>query len=129
MTATTSTIVTSAERRVSETPNGVMTTLASPTLGGSRASLWLVEMHPGAGGPEHAFDGELVWALTRGTAELTIAGTTSTLAAGDTAVLPAGVLRTMTAGPDGFTAVVTGPGGSTVSRSDGQPAVVPPWVA
>jgi quercetin dioxygenase-like cupin family protein len=123
------TTITDTQHRVTETPNGVMTTLASPTLGGSRASLWLVEMHPGAGGPEHAFDGELIWAVTRGAAELTMAGATTTLGPGDTAVLPAGVMRRLTAGPDGFTAVVTGPGGSTVSRSDGLPSVVPPWVA
>jgi quercetin dioxygenase-like cupin family protein len=106
-----------------------MTTLASPTLGGSTASLWLVEMHPSAQGPEHAFDGELIWALTRGSAELVLGGATTSLSADDTAVLPAGVMRRLTAGPQGFTAVVTGPGGSTVSRSDGQPSAVPPWVA
>ena len=128
-TALTARVVTGTERRATETPNGVMTTLASPTLGGSGASLWLVEMHPGATGPEHAFDGEVVWAVTRGTAELTTAGSTTVLQAGDTAVLPAGVMRRLTAGPEGFTAVATGPGGSTVSRSDGQPSAVPPWVA
>ena len=123
------TTITDTQHRVTETPNGVMTTLASPTLGGSRASLWLVEMHPGAGGPEHAFDGELIWAVTRGAAELTMAGATTTLGPGDTAVLPAGVMRRLTAGPEGFTAVVTGRGGSTVRGPAGLPSVVPPWVA
>jgi len=121
--------ISAADRRVTETPNGVMTTLASPTLGGSAASLWLVEMHPGAQGPEHAFDGEVLWAVTRGRVALTVAGVTTDLVAGDTAVLPAGVMRQLTAGPDGFTAVVTGPGGASVTRPDGQPGEVPPWVA
>ncbi len=128
-TTATITAVPAADRRITETPNGVMTTLASPTLGGSATSLWLVEMHPGAEGPEHAFDGEVLWAVTRGRAALTVGGITTDLTAGDTAVLPAGVMRRLTAGPDGFTAVVTGPGGSSVTRSDGQAGAVPPWVA
>ncbi len=128
-TLTTPTTVRAGERRVTETPNAVMTTLAAPSLGGSSASLWLVEMHPGAVGPAHAFDGELLWAVTRGTGLLTSDDATCALAAGDTVVLPGGVMRQFTAGPEGFTAVVTGPGGSAVTRADGEPAGVPPWVA
>jgi quercetin dioxygenase-like cupin family protein len=128
-TPTTRPTVTAGERRVAETPNAVMTTLASPTLGGSTASLWLVEMHPSAVGPEHAFDGELIWALTRGAGRLTADGSTCALEAGDTVVLPGGVMRQFSAGPDGFTAVVSGPGVSAVTRADGEPAGVPPWVA
>lgn len=126
---TTLTTVRASERRVTETPNAVMTTVASPSLGRSTTSLWLVEMHPGAVGPEHAFDGELIWAVTRGTGRLTSEGSTCELGAGDTVVLPGGAMRQFTAGPEGFTAVVTGPGGSTVTRADGEPAGVPPWVA
>ncbi|WP_211188768.1 cupin domain-containing protein [Gordonia asplenii] len=107
-----------------------MTTYASPTLGGASASLWRVEMNPHAQGPDHAFVGEVLWTLTAGSATLALDGVTHELAAGDTAVLPADLLRTWTAGPDGFTAMVTtaSPGG--VWRADDRDTVeVPPWVS
>ena len=123
------TVVAAAERRTSTTPNGAMTTLASPTLGAAGASLWLVEMHPDAVGPAHAFDSEVLWAVTAGSAVLDLDGEHHALAAGDTAVLPAGVLRRFTAGPDGFSAVATTAGPGEVTRDDGTSAGVPPWVA
>lgn len=123
------TIVEAARHRSVTTPNATMTTLASPTLGGASASLWLVEMGPNARGPEHAFVSEVLWTLTAGTAEVTVAGETSQVGAGDTAVLPADVPRTWTAGPDGFTALVTtvAPGG-VWRDGDRSKVEVPPWV-
>lgn len=122
-------IVSRIEQRSSTTPNGTMTTLASPTLGGAAASLWLVEMYPGAAGPMHAFDAEVLWSVTAGSAVLDLAGERHALGAGDTAVLPAGRLRQFTAGPDGFIAVATTAGPGEVRREDGSSAGVPPWVA
>lgn len=122
-------IVRATDRRVTTTPNATMTTLASPTLGGCRGSLWWVEMNPGAENPEHAFGEEVVWSVTRGEATIWVAGEAHALGAGDTAVLPAGRMRRIVAGPDGFTAAVLTTAPSLVSRSDGLRAVVPPWVA
>ncbi|GAB17630.1 hypothetical protein GOEFS_036_00690 [Gordonia effusa NBRC 100432] len=123
------TIVAADSHRSVTTPNATMTTLASPTLGEASASLWRVEMEPGAQGPEHAFVGEVLWTITEGTATLILAGVESEVRAGDTAVLPADVPRTWIAGADGFIALVTtsAPGG--VWR-DGDPdtVAVPPWV-
>lgn len=122
-------IVTSAERRTSTTPNGTMTTLASPTLGGAASSLWLVAMGPRAEGPTHAFDAEVLWAITAGTATLVIGEAEHDLGPGDTVVLPADVQRQLIAGSEGFAADATTAGPGEVTRTDGTSAGVPPWVA
>lgn len=118
-----------SHRRVTETPNATMTTLASPTLGGAATSMWLVEMRPGAEGPVHAFDADLVWSITAGDGLVRQDGDERPIASGDTLVLPAGRMRQLVAGPSGLTAVVSGRGGSAVRRAEGGPAEVPPWVA
>ena len=122
-------VVRSADRRVTTTPNGTMTTLASPTLGEARSSVWLVEMGPGAQGPEHSFVDEVVWAIIAGEASVTCDGSETTLDAGDTAVLPASAMRRICAGDAGFSAVVTTPAPGTVTRGDGEVVGVPEWVA
>lgn len=122
-------IVTADTRRSTTTPNATMTTLASPSLGAAAGSLWLVDMNPAAEGPMHAFESEVVWSLTRGTAELRVDGSTTLLAEGDTAVLPGGMMRQFVAGPEGFAAVVCTPAPSRVSRADGTSVGVPDWVA
>jgi quercetin dioxygenase-like cupin family protein len=122
-------IVRATDRRVTTTPNATMTTVASPTLGGCRGSLWWVEMNPGAENPEHAFEEEVVWAMTGGRATIWVAGEAHAVAAGDTMVLPGGEMRRMVAGAEGFTAAVLTAAPSAVTRADGLPAVVPPWVA
>jgi quercetin dioxygenase-like cupin family protein len=47
------TVVHQADTRRTETPAGVMTTLASPGQGGAQTAVWRVEMRPGATGPVH----------------------------------------------------------------------------
>lgn len=122
-------IVAAGDRRVTTTPNATMTTIASPTLGQCAGSLWWVEMNPGAENPEHAFEEEVVWAVTRGEATVWIGDESHTLSAGDTAVLPAHKMRRIVAGSQGFTAIASTPKPTMVSRADGLPAVVPPWIS
>jgi quercetin dioxygenase-like cupin family protein len=125
-------IVTADTRRSTTTPNGTMTTLASPTLGGARHPLWVVEMNPGAEGPVHAFEDEVVWAVTDGSGSVRVDGTETQVAAGDTVVLAGGELRRFSAGPEGFRAVVTTSAPGRVTRGgddDSEDAVVPDWVA
>lgn len=122
-------VVRSGESRRTETPNAVMTTYASPTLGGADHALWQVEMAPGASGPEHAMDAEQIWRAVAGGATVRIAGDNVPLQPGDTVVLPAGVVRRIVADPDaGFTAVVTGAGGAHALVAGAEP-VVPAWIA
>ena len=54
-------VIRHADSRRTTTPNGVMTTHASPTQGGSTLAVWRVEMVAGAAGPQHSFDTEQVW--------------------------------------------------------------------
>ena len=121
-------VISATAARRSETPNGVMTTLASPKQGGTETSLWRVELHPGAAGPSHSFDVQQIWTVLAGAASLDVDGVGHSLAPGDTVILDAGVVRQFTADADlGFVAIATGPGGARVSGADGQDLGIPPW--
>lgn len=136
------TLIRAAESRRTETPNGVMTTLATPTQGGtSGLAVWRVDMAPGRTGPRHAFDTEQIWTFLDGTATVDLGGRALQAAPGDTLVLPPDVPRQMTT-DGGFTAVVTAPAGCLVYDPDaavsdakcdlepqGDERIVPPWVA
>lgn len=118
------------QTRRHETPNAIMSTLASPTLGQTaKLCLWRVEMLPGARGPQHTFDVEQVWTAVRGGAQVTVGGTVAIVAAGDTLVLPPGPLRQVVAGGAGFEALVAAPAGARASMPDGTDRGVPPWIA
>lgn len=125
------TVVRHAENRSIETPNAVMTTLASPTLGGARQALWRVRMSAGAAGPHHRMSGEQVWTVLDGAVSVELRGDPPTvLSRGDTIVLPAGWLRRLTADPlTGASALVTGPGDARAELADGTDRGVPDWIA
>ncbi|GAA2600645.1 cupin domain-containing protein [Actinomadura fulvescens] len=136
------TVIRNADARRTETPNGVMTTLASPTQGGAGTAMWRVDMLPGREGPLHAFDTEQVWTFVEGGATVRLGDEKLTVTAGDTLVMPADVTRQVFTEPDhGFVAVVVAPAGSQVYNPDGQgpqdpcdlapkaaERLVPPWV-
>lgn len=120
--------VPAAATRCTETPNAVMTTLASPTLGATRElALWRVRMAAGAVGPEHAFDSEQVWTVVAGAARVTVDGEEVTLAAGDTIVLPAGATRRVAVDAP-FEALVAGSAGARATAA-GHDGAIPPWIA
>src|SRR3954464_15911405 len=92
-------VVRAADVRTSETPNAVMTTLASPSLGGSESlAVWRVEMRQGQKGPAHSFDREQIWTVLTGAATVTLAGGVVALNPGDTIVLPPNTERQLTPG-------------------------------
>lgn len=123
-------VVRRAHQRASSTPNGVMTTLASPSLGGASLAVWRVAMPPGGQGPLHAFDGEQVLTVTGGGLELELGEGRERLEAGDSAVLPARILRRVTADPvAGLEALVVARAGVRASMPDGTDRGVPPWIA
>ncbi|WP_193318289.1 cupin domain-containing protein [Nonomuraea phyllanthi] len=135
-------VILSADSRRTETPNGVMTTLASPTQGEAGQAVWRVDARPGMVGPVHAFDAELVWTWLDGAAVVELGGERVEVGAGDTMVLPADVSRQMFADPvRGFVSIVVAAPGATaynpggVSAPDacdlapkGTERTVPPWV-
>lgn len=122
-------IVSAASTRRSETPNAVMTTLASRSLGAERLSLWRVEMTSGARGPLHVVDSEQLLTLLEGSAAITVLGETNVLAPGDTAVLPAGADRRIEAVTD-TRLLVCGHGDAIVAvPGEAAPRGTPPWIA
>lgn len=123
-------VVRATERRRSETPAGVMTTSASPTLGASTdLSMWEVAMTAGACGPVHVFDSEQIWTVLDGEAVITIAGTSEILNVGDTAVIPEGLERRVKACTD-VRLIVCGHG-NAIPRVPGEPEprATPSWIA
>src|SRR5215469_9563384 len=66
-------VIRHADSRRTETPNALMTTLASPTQGGAGHSVWRVDMRPSQAGPLHAIDTEQVWTVLDGGATIELA--------------------------------------------------------
>src|SRR4030081_2610246 len=90
----TASVLLPAAMRRTETPNAVMTTLASPTQGPTgQISLWKIAMRPGQRGPLHVFDSEQVWHVLAGEAGFQVGGEAHRGRAGDAVVLPAGAVR------------------------------------
>lgn len=123
------TVVRANDIRVSETPNAVMTTLASPSLNGTQGlSMWRVRAREGVVGRVHAFDSEQIWTLVCGRASFLVEGETFSLAPGDTIHLAANATRQMMIAADAEF-IVTGHGAAKViahgSASDG---ITPPWI-
>jgi quercetin dioxygenase-like cupin family protein len=127
--STTVPVVRHAEARRITTPNATMTSYATPTLGGAQTALWRVEMVPGSAGPLHSFDVEQVWTVLDGAATVELDGEPLVVGPGDTVVMPADVPRRVHADPaEGFTAIVTAPGGALATAAGAEP-VLPPWIA
>ncbi|MEU1546562.1 cupin domain-containing protein [Nocardia sp. NPDC005745] len=122
------TVIRHSDTRRTETPGGVMTTLASPTQGGSGLALWRVEVPADTAGPLHFIDAEQIWTVLAGHVDIVLDGTELTAAEGDTVILPANVLRQVRTG-NGFTAIVTAPAGARAGTPDGDGTIVPPWIA
>jgi quercetin dioxygenase-like cupin family protein len=123
-------LVRSSDRRVSETPNAKMATLASPTASATTGmSVWMVEMGEGQEGPPHVFDVEQVWTVLDGALTITVDGAPTALSPGDTLTLPAAVVRQVRATSDARV-LACGPSGATVAVP-GESAArgTPPWIA
>ncbi len=116
--------------RRTETPNAVMTTLASPSQGPTgELSVWRIEMRQGQRGPRHVFDSEQVWHLVSGVVDFAVGDETLHLRAGDTVVLPAAVERQVTA--VAATEIIACGLGSAIASVPGEdaPRGTPPWIA
>jgi len=123
------TIVRSSETRRSETPGGVMTTLASPSLGGpSRTSLWRVEVKAGQAGPVHYIDSPQIWTVLSGRSSICVQGTAHELATGDTIVIDGASERQVVA-TDDTTFLVCGQSDAKASLAPDTQGVTPPWIA
>jgi quercetin dioxygenase-like cupin family protein len=122
--------VRSLSMRRTETPNAVMTTLASPTQGPTdELSLWRVEMRAGQQGPRHVFDSEQVWHVVAGELDVTIGDQTARLSAGDAVVLPAKAERQISA-VTAAQIIACGRGSAVVFvPGEDAPRGTPPWIS
>ncbi len=123
------TVPVASTRRI-ETPNAIMTTLASPTLGASsELSLWQVEMQAGARGPVHTVDSEQLWTVLDGAIEACVRRENTELSAGDTLVLPGGVVRQILCSAPARV-LVCGRGDAIVQVvGENHPRGTPAWIA
>jgi quercetin dioxygenase-like cupin family protein len=123
-------VVRATSMRRSETPNAIMTTLASPTQGGTKSvSAWRIVMHPGQQGPRHVFNREQVWHVLSGDADFVVSGETARLHAGDAVVLPAGVDRQVTA-VTATEIIACGESAAVASvAGEDQPRGTPSWIS
>jgi quercetin dioxygenase-like cupin family protein len=114
------TVIRRADSRRTETPNAVMTTLASPTQGGAAGqAVWRVDMSPGQTGPLHAWDAEQVWTVLAGAAAVELDGEEIEVGQGDTVIMPADAPRRVTADPvGGLAAIVVAPAGARAYPMD-----------
>lgn len=121
-------VVRSGDAPISETPNGVMRTLASPSRDGSAIAVWDVTLQPGARGPEHRIHVDQVYVVLFGTLAVSVDGIDETAASGDSVVIPGGTLRRIAnAGEGPVTAVVSMPAGGQVSTPSGSHSGELPW--
>ena len=116
--------------RRTETPNAVMTTVASPTQGPTGGfSVWKIRMEPGQQGPRHVFDCEQVWHLVSGDMDFAVGGETVHLHAGDAVVLPGAVERQVSA-VTAAEVIAFGPSGAVASvPGEDRPRGTPPWIS
>lgn len=123
-------ITRAGENRRTETPNAVMTTLASPATADSASlSLWRVEMAGGAQGPAHSFDSEQIWTVVEGSVKIRVGESATELGAGDTIVIPASVERQIEA-PKGAELLVCGMADAVVTATgEPEPRGTPDWIA
>jgi quercetin dioxygenase-like cupin family protein len=117
------------EVRRTETPNAVMSTLASPSQGATREfSMWTVQMRAGQRCPLHSFDSEQIWHVLDGQVEIAIDGEQLQLVAGDTAVLAAALERQVIALSDAQM-IVCGRATAIASvTGEAAPRGVPAWI-
>ncbi len=116
--------------RRTETPNALMTTLASPSQGATtELSMWLVDMRAGQRGPLHVFDVEQIWHVLQGKVDIAVDAEHVLIGPGDTLVLAAGAQRQVSALADarlivcGRAAATVWVPGEETSRG------APPWIS
>ncbi|HTW06984.1 MAG TPA: cupin domain-containing protein [Acidimicrobiales bacterium] len=122
-------ILASRARRT-ETPNALMTTLASPTQGGTASlSMWLVDMRAGQQGPLHIFDVEQIWHVLQGQVDIAVDAEHAVLGPGDTLVLAAGARRQVSALADARLVVCGRADAAASVPGEATSRGAPPWIS
>jgi mannose-6-phosphate isomerase-like protein (cupin superfamily) len=89
--------------------------------------MWRITLAPGESSPPHTLTDEEVFLALEGSATATIDGADETVGVRDCLIVPPGAPFTLSAGPEGFTAVCAmAAGGQATILPDG-PTITPPW--
>ena len=103
------------------------TSLATPSRGCSRTSVWQVEMPAGQRPTPHRLTDEEVFVVLEGVASVELDGQHSTAATGDAIIVPAGVSFALANdGPGALRLLCCLPVGGRAQLPDGEP-FTPPW--
>jgi quercetin dioxygenase-like cupin family protein len=103
------------------------TSLATPSLGSARTSVWQVEIPAGEAPTPHELTDEEIFVVLEGAAAVTIDGLASAAGVGDTIVVPAGVPFVLAnAGAQPLRLLCCLPVGGQAVLPGGEP-FTPPW--
>jgi mannose-6-phosphate isomerase-like protein (cupin superfamily) len=120
-------VITALEGPTHEVGATRFTTLASPSRGSSRTSVWQLEVAVGGTPTPHRLTVEEVFVVLAGTARVEIDGVTSTAGPGDAIVVPADVSFALANGGDSpLRLVCCQPVGGQAQLPGGEP-FTPPW--
>ena len=84
-------VVTAPTEPTHEVGGNLFTSLATPTRGSRRTSVWQVELPPGAGATPHQLTDEEIFVVLDGVARVELADVRSEARPGDAIVVPPGV--------------------------------------
>jgi quercetin dioxygenase-like cupin family protein len=103
------------------------TSLATPSLGSVRTSVWQIDVPAGETPTPHELTDEEIFVVLDGAAAVTIDGETSTATAGDSIVVPPGVSFVLAnAGAQNLRLLCCLPVGGQARLPGGEP-FTPPW--
>ena len=103
------------------------TSLATPTSGSRRTSVWLVDIPPGTEATPHALTEEEVFVVLEGRARVELGGRPAEAVAGDAIVVPKGEAFALSnAGSTGLRLLCCLPVGGQAVLPGGEP-FTPPW--
>ena len=103
------------------------TSLATPSRGCTRTSVWQIELPAGETPVPHLLTDEEVFVVLAGTARVELDGVTSTAVQGDAIVVPPDVPFALgNAGPEDLRLLCCLPVGGQARLPDGEP-FTPPW--
>jgi quercetin dioxygenase-like cupin family protein len=120
-------VVTAPAQPTHEVGGTLFTSLATPTRGCRRTSVWQVELPPGTSPTPHQLTDEEIFVVLEGVARVELDGVGSDAAQGDAVVVPAGV--TFGLGNDGDVParlLCCFPVGGQAQLPGGEP-FTPPW--
>lgn len=103
------------------------TSLATPSLGSTDTSVWIVEIDPGAPATPHELTREEVFVVLSGRAAVQLGGTVSVAGPGDAVVVPKDTAFAISAdGAEALRMVCCFPVGGQARLEDGA-TFTPPW--